>query len=245
MNPNRLPIVVAGLAAFAAAAAVVLVPGVGSSLPVDAAVEALGYDYLLVAVLGAVAFVATLPVMAARAVGGIDQAAPPEPEAIETVPPPGAAVDAIVEDGLGLRSRVFDDPVREVRDRVRESAVRAVARADGCSRAEARRRVEEGTWTNDPAAAAFLAEDGDVGGGRWTGLRAVAAGELPAQRGVRRAAAAIVALHEEDPAATDSRPSGTDEAAAEGGRQEGGRGGSQGWRESEEGERPRRSEASA
>lgn len=245
MNPNRLPIVVAGLAAFAAAAAVVLSPGVGSDLPVGTVVESLGNDYLLVAILGAVAFVATLPVMAARAVGGIDQATPPEPEVIDSVPPPGAAVDAIVEDGPGLRSRLFDDRTLEVRDRVRETAVRTVARADGCSRAEARRRVHKGTWTDDPAAAAFLAEDGDVGGARWTGLRAVAAGELPVQRGVRRAAAAIVALHEGDPTDPDRHPRGTDEPAAGDGRPEGGRGGSSGRRESEGSERSLRSEASA
>lgn len=52
------------------------------------------------------------------------------------------------------RDLVARDP--GVRDRVERAAVTAVARLEGCSRDEARERVEAGDWTDDRTAAAFL-----------------------------------------------------------------------------------------
>lgn len=198
MNWTRLAIAALGVAVFCAGAIVLLVPGAGGSLPVDAAVEVLGYDYLLVAVLGVVAFAVTLPVMALRAVGGLDQATPPDPEGIETVPRFGADVDAILEEGPGIRTRLLGDRGRAVRERFREAAVRTVARVERCDHAEARRRVTDGTWTDDPSAAAFLSEDGaaPISAALRGGLRAALGGETPFQRRARRTAEAIVALAE-------------------------------------------------
>ncbi|AWB28010.1 DUF7269 family protein [Halococcoides cellulosivorans] len=54
-------------------------------------------------------------------------------------------------------------PVRTDRHRVRrrltELAVATIAARDECSRAAAGERVARGTWTDDPRAAAFLADD--------------------------------------------------------------------------------------
>lgn len=196
MNWLRLLVAALGVAAFGVAAVVVLVPGAGSILPADAAVEALGYDYLLVALVGVVAFVVTLVVVALRAAGGLDRATPPDPEGIETVPRLGADVDAIVEDGLGLRERLFGDGGEQVRERIRETAVRTVSRVEHCDHAAARRRVDRGSWTDDREAAAFLAEGGDAPGTWRTRLLAAVGGESPLQRGARRSIRAIVALAE-------------------------------------------------
>ncbi|WP_435197449.1 DUF7269 family protein [Natronomonas sp. EA1] len=46
-------------------------------------------------------------------------------------------------------------------DRLRSAAVRLYAVANGCSATEARRAVDEGRWTDDPRAAAFLGDDVD------------------------------------------------------------------------------------
>lgn len=138
MNWIRLLVATLGVAAFGLAAAIVLVPGAGSVLPVDAAVAALGYDYLLAALLGVVAFVVTLLLLALRAVGGVDQATPPDPGGIETVPRFGADVDAVVEDGLGIRARLFGDGGEQVRGRVRETAEHTAARVRNCDRSETR-----------------------------------------------------------------------------------------------------------
>jgi len=45
------------------------------------------------------------------------------------------------------------------RARCRSVLVPAIARREGCSRAAARDRVQRGVWTDDPVAAAALAED--------------------------------------------------------------------------------------
>ena len=196
MNWRRLLVAALGIGVFGLAAVVVLVPGAESLLPVDAAVEALGLDYLLVAILGVVAVLVTLLILAMRALGGQDQATPPDPESIETVPRFGADVDAVVEDGLGLRNRLLGDGGEAVRERFRETAVRTVARVDNCDHASARRRVADGTWTDDPEAAAFLAEDGAGAGTMRMRVRAALAGESLFQRGARRTASAIVDLAE-------------------------------------------------
>lgn len=199
MNWRRLLVAGIGVVAFVLAVAMVVVPGAESVLPVDAAVEALGYDYLLVALLGVVALVVTLLVLALRAIDGQDQATPPDPEGIETVPRFGADVDEVIEAGLGLRTRFLGDGGEAVRDRFRETAVRTVARVENCTHADARRRVAEGTWTDDPAAASFLADGG--GSVTWrTRVLSAFGGESPFQRGARRSAEAIVALAEDSDA---------------------------------------------
>lgn len=49
---------------------------------------------------------------------------------------------------------------RGVRDRIRRAAVRALVTHEGYDHRTAREAVENGTWTEDPVAASFLATDG-------------------------------------------------------------------------------------
>ena len=198
MSWGRNLVAALGVTTFGLAAAVLLVPGAASVVPVDAAVAALGLDYLLVAVLGVVALVVTLLVLGLRAVGGLEQAEPPDPEGIETVPRLGADVDALLEDGLGLRRRLLEDGGEPIRERFRETAVRTVARVENCEHAEARRRVRAGIWTDDGEAAAFLADGGDARATWRTRVYAALDGESPFQRGARRTVEAVVALAADD-----------------------------------------------
>lgn len=81
-----------------------------------------------------------------------------EPEQRVRATVPGSDLDAEIarvasSSRGGYRSRAA------LRDRVREVAIANVARERNCSTAEAGRAVESGAWTDDPTAAAFLADD--------------------------------------------------------------------------------------
>lgn len=80
---------------------------------------------------------------------------PGEPERRAPAAVPGADLDERIARVAspapgGYRNR------RDLRDRVREVAVEAVARDRNCSREAAAAAVDDGTWTDDPAAAAFF-----------------------------------------------------------------------------------------
>lgn len=53
----------------------------------------------------------------------------------------------------------------DARGRIRETAIAVIAAAENCEPSEAARRIDAGTWTDDPRAAAFL------GGARYAPLR--------------------------------------------------------------------------
>ena len=64
-----------------------------------------------------------------------------------------------VDRALDFDLNEVDDPVvvrRDARNRVREVAVAVVAATQDCEGAVAAERVSDGTWTDDPRAAAFL-----------------------------------------------------------------------------------------
>ena len=67
----------------------------------------------------------------------------------------GADVDAVLDDedaGSGPRSNA--------QSRIRETAVSVIANARNCSNGEANNRLNRGSWTDDPRAAAFFAKPG-------------------------------------------------------------------------------------
>ncbi|MFC5135436.1 MULTISPECIES: DUF7269 family protein [Haloferacaceae] len=79
-----------------------------------------------------------------------------EPERRERAAVPGADFDATVARAASARRRRGRAARDDVRSRVRAAAVRTVARERNCSRERAAELVEEGTWTDDRTAAAFL-----------------------------------------------------------------------------------------
>ncbi|WP_241964444.1 hypothetical protein [Halorubrum sp. 48-1-W] len=79
-----------------------------------------------------------------------------EPERRERAVVPGADFDATVARAASVRRSRRRTARDDVRSRVRAAAVRAVARERACSRERAVDLLDEGTWTDDRTAAAFL-----------------------------------------------------------------------------------------
>ena len=188
MNGVRKLFLAAGTVLAGVTLLVLTVPAVGNAIPIGTVVEQLGGDWVLVAVFGGVAAVFLLSSLAWRGVEGLDQTDPPTPEEVETVPRFGGDFDDLVDQRFGIRDRFFSDRPAAVREHVREAAVDAEMAATGCSRAEAERRVADGSWTTDAEAAAFLADDTDPPVS--ARVQAAVRGRAWFQRGARRAAAA-------------------------------------------------------
>ena len=147
-------------------------------------VSAFGNDYLLVSAFGIVGVAAAAVVQVLRARSGLEQATPPSVEAVHAVPRLGADVDAFLDPAASPAADAAD-PDR-VRTALRELAVSLEARGPARSRREARRRVDDGDWTDDDVAAAYLSDVGSIPRRERSiaGLR----GESAAQFGARRAA---------------------------------------------------------
>lgn len=192
--PVRLALIAGALAALVLA--VTSAAGLGPlQAIIDALVDAVGYDWALAAALGILAVVAGLVVFASGRGSTMRQAEMPTVERPVPVPSAGEPFEDTIG-GWRFATRIFGGETAEsVRDRLRSAAITTIATEEGCSRAAARRRVEEGAWTSDDAAAAFLA-------GRYTPLGtwivALANGETGPEYRARRTVRAIVALRERD-----------------------------------------------
>lgn len=194
MRRSRALLGLVGGAVFLLGVAITLSPSTADAVPLDGAVEALGGPYVFVAAFAVAAVVVLLAVLLARAIEGIDESTPPDPEEVYRVPSPGQGFDEFVDGGVNLRARLFGDRHERVRDRLYRTAVATLVRAEGMSRAEARESLERGTWTDDEAAAAFFA---DRRTSRARGrLAAVVRGGSTFQHGARRAAEAIARQEE-------------------------------------------------
>jgi hypothetical protein len=119
---------------------------------------AFGSDYLLAAGLGGCALLLAAVAIASGARAGC-RATMPEVERPTPVPTPGEAFDRRLAGWRGLLPVVTPTAREATVRRLRRTAVRTVAAAEGCSLADAERRVEEGSWTNDPVAAGLLGRD--------------------------------------------------------------------------------------
>lgn len=186
MRRSRLLLGLVGTAVFGLGVATVVAPSTAESLPVEALVAALGSPYVFVAAFGVFAFVVVFGVLLARAIDGLDESTPPDPEDIYQVPQPGHQFDEFVEGSDGIAQRVFGSRQEAVRRRVEQTALATLMRTEGMSRSEAQTAIARGTWTDDPQAAAFLSEHRTPS----VGQRLVAAvrGRSSFQQGARRAA---------------------------------------------------------
>ena len=170
---TRVLLILGGVAMLGVGLLVVFDPETEGVLRIDAAIEALGSDYVVLAVLGLLAVGLALLLVAARRIRGVSEATPPAVEGVLTATYPGASFDQAT--GRRLGGFRFGRSERDRRDRLREAAIRATMRADGCSRTDAERRVDEGTWTNDLVAIAYLSAS----------RRGVLRDTLSAGRGIR------------------------------------------------------------
>lgn len=192
---NRLRGLLAGLGVLATAVgfAMFVAPGLAAAIPIDGAVTVLGGSWVLAAVFGVAAVLVVLAVISMRAVGGIDQTTPPDPEDVYEVPHPGESFDRFLE-GLRIDERLSGDRHDDVRERLRDTACLTLMRVEDLDKQVARERVEAGDWTDDQVAASFLASGETPGlAGR---ILASVRGETGFRRGARRAALAVANYEE-------------------------------------------------
>jgi hypothetical protein len=146
-------------------------------------------------VLGFAAVVAALLLAADRQFGERDGAAPPDTEPGYRVPGPGDTYDPA--SGDASKRLAF-------KRRLSRRVVATLVEDHGCERADAERRVDEGTWTDDPAAAALL-DEGDLDLPLSVRVRWRLRGVDPYERSARRALDACDRLRER---AASARPTG-------------------------------------
>jgi hypothetical protein len=102
----------------------------------------------------------TVRVVNARRQAPYEQADTADPEVAQELPTPGDEFDDLLEEAAAVRySAKQRDAVRE---RLRAAAVAVIVRTEGLSREQAIARLEDGSWTEDPYAAAFFT--GEIGG---------------------------------------------------------------------------------
>lgn len=155
MSLNRMASTAVGLCVLGIAVLVVVSPSMEDRLPIATAVARLGNDYLLVALLAGLALLAVLGILLVRTATGVTEATPPTVE--EATPAvPGREVDAVLD---SLSPLQVTDRHRRLHDRLRAAAITAVAESRHCSRADARELVDRCEWTDDAAAATFLADE--------------------------------------------------------------------------------------
>ena len=143
-----------GTALLGAGVAVSLLPGLDPATSRVVGPRALTAVAALVALAGVAAVVRSAPGREGAAADPNGSSAGPE----ESVPLVGERFDGVladVERMSATRLRRSDEPAY-LRERLRRAAVVTVARERGVDHDRAAALVDRGTWTDDPAAAAFL-----------------------------------------------------------------------------------------
>lgn len=191
MKILRYLLIFLGIVTFAVGLAAGLSGGTPLAAIIGNAIEVLGNDYLLVAVIAGVAILITLIAGGVRMVRGNVQYDPPDPEGIPSAPYAGYEFDELTDGGMQLRRWLFSDDYETLHDRLRETAIQTIINRSNCSYEEAERRVEQGSWTADAEAASFLGGENvppPPAAGR---VRAALRGQRWQQRGARRTVEAI------------------------------------------------------
>lgn len=120
---------------------------------VPSAVPTLSVGRFFLVVIGLLALLQGLRQVGARRRTAYVQAETGDPETTQDLPVPGADFDAQI---AGLYSGNTLENKDAVRTRLYEAAVLTVKHHEGISREAAEERIEAGTWTDDPIAAAFF-----------------------------------------------------------------------------------------
>jgi uncharacterized repeat protein (TIGR01451 family) len=182
-----------------ALAAGLLALGLGVAVAVSPGLLGLDFDRALVTALGVVVLVLAARQVARRRGVDCDEAVTPDPEYRVPTPPPGEDL----RDALGGFFAAGRLPYNQAVRGLRAAAVEVLVQYEGLSEAEAERRVEEGTWTDDGYAAAYLGGEDAPDPPSPGLLRRVVAGGVPKHRKVRHAVSAIA-----ERAGLDPRPDG-------------------------------------
>lgn len=182
MNTARIAVLLGGVTFLAAIGIVV------GALEVDLTSETIVFVALLALGIGLTGL--------SRGYGDHTHAGTPDPERRTEVPVPGRSLVDAVEEFRGMKSGYVVDSNR-LTARLRTAAVAALTRFEGLSDEEAIRRVEDGNWTDDRTAAAFLAESEGLPSRSIRQRLAALVGrssESGFQRGIQHTVAAIVAI---------------------------------------------------
>lgn len=138
------------------AAAIVFGVVPGGVIPVATLEQQLQYDYLVVAPIAAVGVVLALALACHGRVTKINQIGTPNAEDVEDVPVPGDDFDTLVDEAEGFAFRKVNRRRRkEIKERLRGAAVAALVK-EGHSKPEARKMVDDGSWTTSKYAASLL-----------------------------------------------------------------------------------------
>lgn len=180
----RWLLVAAGLLGLVVAVLIAVVPEAARLLPIAAIVAVLGSDYVVVAAVGLFAVGCAGVLFGIRIQRGVTAATPPVVEGVQSATYPGVAVDRT--GGRSLLTASSPD-AGERRQRLRTAAIQATQIAEGCSADAARDRVDDGSWTADQVASAFLAAEGASDTDSAGGSRR----EVASDRTVKRTLAAI------------------------------------------------------
>ncbi|WP_122090575.1 DUF58 domain-containing protein [Halalkalicoccus subterraneus] len=181
MNTGRL-LLVLGLAALGLGLASILVP------------DAIGLDLgtAVVTLVGLLAVVEALRAVQSRRRTDLDEATTPDPELSLSVPAPGEEFDSAVGAFIGDRQGYYRGT--RAREGLRAAAVAVLREYQGLPETEAKTRIEEGIWTDDPYAAAFLGGEGAPEPARWDRIRDLARRESARDRRIRRTVDAIAGV---------------------------------------------------
>lgn len=140
----------AGVAAGLLGLLLVAAPGIAGDLAVSR---------ILVYLLGLVALILAVLRIQRRRNAERRQTETPEPETPVSLPRPGGDVDVRIRNLKRVVGRGQVKSERQDLDtRLEELAIRVIARRDDVSRDTARSRLHDGSWTDDPLAAAYFAE---------------------------------------------------------------------------------------
>lgn len=195
MTRIRRTVVVAGLAVLVVALLSAFF-GLDGLLDTDWLVALAGNDYVFVVALSAVGLlVAVATILSARHVGRF-QATVPDPERPYTAPPPGADLDEATADWRTLLPVLGRAERQRVREQLRAVVVETLGNTEGCTTEEAERRVEAGTWTDDPWARSFVGEC--AGPSLSQRVRALAQGDPGFRRHVHRTVAELAHVSAEE-----------------------------------------------
>jgi hypothetical protein len=173
----------------------------------------------------AAALVGGFAILQALAAGALVRARSGEPTEVSdplvdaTATDPGATPGEELDDALDGYDDLTGSERADVRDRLRATAVHVVAARRGCSRERAREAVADGRWTDDPSAAAYLADEAAITVPLSIRLREVLGAGSTERVRATRAAEAIPQIATQSPVQSRSRP-GVGGRGADGGRGE-------------------------
>lgn len=111
--------------------------------------------YLFVTFVGIIAGAAGIYLLNRRREAPRELATFDDPERRYQATVPGTDLDGRIET-VAMESMIHTAQP-QMRDRIRDAAIRALVVHEGYDRSAARNAIEEGTWTDDPVAASFLA----------------------------------------------------------------------------------------